>query len=725
MMENPATSDKHAFIFAALAMIMMIGNLIAGKTARDAFFLSNFDVTDLPKMMIATAILSAFAVLAFSRVLAHYGPARIIPALYLVSGFAFVVEWGAMVWMPRAITVVLYFHATVLTALLISGYWSIINERYDPYSAKKVVSRLVMFNALGTIFGAAAANGVAELIDSRAIIAMLALLHVTVGVALYQVVRGQPIHKRQRGKTVNALSVLKKNSLIQRMALLVLGLSAIVALLDYLLKSTLQATLSKDELVSFFSYFYMGIGIGSFVLQSLVGQKALRWLGLGGTMAILPVAAIFGGLIALAFRNLVSITLLRAGTNLLSNTLFKSGFELLFMPISPADKRASKILIDVGADRSGEMLGSLFILAILLIPGPPDNYLLVTVLLLAGAMLLLIFLLHRGYVSQLANNLRSGILDPDEIEIKDATTEHTVALTRTSLERDSLLRQIAKAREGAGAPAARPVESDSAISASELTPTAADDDLEIEAIRDLRSQDVHRIRRVLVNQAITPSLLPHILPLFLNEKVLREALSAARPLASAAAGQMADALLDHHQHPLIRRRIPLLLGQANNERAVLGLTLGLEDSELDVRFRCAQALGRIKTNHPNLTIDNEAIWRVIHQEIARLRGSGHQSMQGVEPQRHLFNLLGVIFGSEVMDICYDALQAEDLTLRGTALEYLENQLPQDVRTTLWPLIATGPGAPKSDRSAQEILRDLRKALPSFKRAKQNEAGEPK
>ena len=186
---------------------------------------------------------------------------------------------------------------------------------------------------------------------------------------------------------------------------------------------------------------------------------------------------------------------------------------------------------------------------------------------------------------------------------------------------------------------------------------------------------------------------------------------------------MVDALLDRHQHPLIRRRIPLLLGQADNKRALQGLTSGLQDSELDVRFRCAQALVNIRRNHPHLSVDTEVIWRVIHQEIAHSRGSNRQSTQGVEPLRHLFNLLGVIFGPEVMEICYDALKSEDPTLRGTALEYLENQLPQDVRATLWPLIVSGPRAPKSDRTAQEILRDLRKAMPSLGRARQNKVRE--
>jgi len=249
-------------------------------------------------------------------------------------------------------------------------------------------------------------------------------------------------------------------------------------------------------------------------------------------------------------------------------------------------------------------------------------------------------------------------------------------------------------------------------------PAAADEDPEIEAIQDLRSRDENRIRRVLVNKAITPELLPHILPLFRSHGVLQEALNAAKPLASKTSGQLVDALLDYHQHPLIRRRIPLLLAQADNETASQGLTLGLQDRELDVRFRCAEALARIKTNHPHLSIDAEAIWRVVYREIAYFSSTGFKLTRGVEPLRYLFNLFGIILGPGVMDICYNALQAEDPGIRGTALELLENQLPQNVRKPLWPLIASGPTEPKSDRSTKEIMYDLLQAGRSIKSSDQ-------
>ena len=93
---------------------------------------------------------------------------------------------------------------------------------------------------------------------------------------------------------------------------------------------------------------------------------------------------------------------------------------------------------------------------------------------------------------------------------------------------------------------------------------------------------------------------------------------------------------------------------------------------------------------------------------AKLRGARGQSKrtQGVEPLQHLFNLFGLVFGIAAMDVCYTSLQAPDTKIRGTALEYLENQLPPNVKSALWPMIAAERADAPSNRPAQEILDEL-------------------
>ncbi|MGD8242524.1 MAG: hypothetical protein PVF59_06860, partial [Desulfobacterales bacterium] len=83
-MARTIPGERHTIFFAGAAALMMIAHMQGGKTVRDALFLSYFNVTDLPKMMMATGLFSALAVVIFSRMLSRYGPARITPPLFIL-----------------------------------------------------------------------------------------------------------------------------------------------------------------------------------------------------------------------------------------------------------------------------------------------------------------------------------------------------------------------------------------------------------------------------------------------------------------------------------------------------------------------------------------------------------------------------------------------------------------------------------------------------------------
>ena len=321
---------------AMLAATLMIAQHIAGKATRDALFLTTFDISALPKMMMLGAGISVVAVLLMSRLLTRYGPARLMPPLYLASALLLVLQWFVADLFPQAAAVTLYLHVSVVNTILISGFWSTINERFDPYSAKKVIARLTAATTFGGLLGGVAAKTVASAVDTHAILLMLSGMHLVCAGAIALLARGQKRPPREGQATPNLLAPLKRSPLIRRMALLALLVATTAAVLDYILKAEAAATLSDADLISFFSYFYMAVGLGTFLVQSMVGNKALRWLGLGGSMAAWPLVILATGSGALLFRSLASATLMRASANLLYNSFFRAGFELLYTPISPA-----------------------------------------------------------------------------------------------------------------------------------------------------------------------------------------------------------------------------------------------------------------------------------------------------------------------------------------------------------------------------------------------------
>lgn len=717
MTRNPSNLGVLTAV-AMLAATVMIAQHIAGKAARDALFLTYFDISQLPVVMMVSSGISVAAVILMSRLLTRHGPARLIPPLYLASALLLAVQWYFSDVMPQVASVALYIHVSALNSILISGFWSVINERFDPYAAKKVITRLTAATTFGGLLGGVAASSLASAADTHAILLMLSLMHLVCAMAVGFIGRGHqhPVHREEISH--NIFAPLKRSVLVRRMALLALLVATTAAVLDYILKAEASAALSEEELITFFSYFYMAVGLGTFLVQSAVGDKALRWLGLGGSMAAWPLIIIATGGGALLFRSLVSVTLMRASANLLYNSFFRAGFELLYTPIAAGDKRSGKILIDVGADRSGDLLGGLLVMGILLIPVATESILLVTSMVLALVCLSLILVLHQKYVKQLADNLRNGTLKAEDIQAIDATTQHTVAATQTAIERDRLLRDIERfhTKETIAPDHAASGKS----SASPVIATTTDN--VIDAIIALRSNDEDQIKRVLVSHMITPALLPHMIPLLADDRVLREALRAGRRLASSCAGQLADALDDPLQHPLVRRRIPLILAHSTSALAVEGLLTGLDDTDANVRFRCAQGLEYIRRQNPLIKADEPRLLRHIEREARKLGESGPESMRqgaagaGAEQQIQLiFMLLGALYEPEVLELSLSALQSDDQGLKGTALEYLENLLPPHIWALLHPILAPGPSRGGKRRPIQQTARDLLAAASSLRK----------
>jgi AAA family ATP:ADP antiporter len=216
-----------------LAATLMIAQHIAGKATRDALFLTHFEVSHLPKVMMLGAAVSVAAVLLMSRLLPRYGPARLMPPLYLASTLLLGVQWFLADLMPQAAAVALYIHVSALNSILISGFWSVINERFDPYAAKKIIPKLTAATTFGGLLGGLAAKTVAEAVDTHAILLMLSAMHLICAGAVAYLGQGQSLPPAKAdGPPDNLLMPLKRSPLIRRMALLALLVATTAAVLD-------------------------------------------------------------------------------------------------------------------------------------------------------------------------------------------------------------------------------------------------------------------------------------------------------------------------------------------------------------------------------------------------------------------------------------------------------------------------------------------------------------
>jgi AAA family ATP:ADP antiporter len=289
----------------------------------------------------------------------------LLPYLFLASALGLLGEWAVSVVAPRPAAVLLYVHVAVVSPILISTFWSHVNEQYDPFTAKRAVARIAGGGTAGGLIGGVLTWRASSIMSLRSAILALAVLNVlcVVGVLISRASGPLPVKVVRSTEpdpgALAPLRLLARAPFLRSLALLVAGGAAISSLLDYVFTAQAMVAYGKGEpLLAFFSLFGLAVALVSLAVQLALGRVATEKMGLVVNVGLLPGIILLGGAAGLAVPGLLSASALRGAELVYRNTLFRAAYELLYTPISPVLKRTTKALVDVGFDRLGTMLGA-------------------------------------------------------------------------------------------------------------------------------------------------------------------------------------------------------------------------------------------------------------------------------------------------------------------------------------------------------------------------------
>ncbi len=490
--------------------------------------------------------------------------------VFAASAALLLIEWWLLEPFRRPVAVIVYLHYGGLGALLVSGFWSIVNERFDPRTAKKHVGRIAAGATVGGLLGGLLAERVAATLSMAAMLPILASLHFLCALLVMglkpssataagssRTPASNPTEKKERR---SGLRIIAETSYLRSLVALVLLASVSEVLIDYVFKARASAAFgSGEDLLRLFGVFYTGVALLTVAIQTTASRLTLQKLGLARTVAILPSTLAVGSAGALFAPGLVSAAIARGAEAVMRNSLYRPAYELLFTPIGQRQKRATKTLVDVGVVRLGDMTGGALVQATLLVAaGSALAALLGFAIALAVVAGLVAIRLHRGYVRTLERSLVSRAAQLDLAEIEDVTTRTAMLQTVGTLG----LAPISD--ESLMAPAAEAGPPSGAVMEAHPEPHL---DPEVRRIVELRSGDPDGVRRALAGRPLTPTLVPHATPLLAWDQVAPQAIQALRDVAPIVTGQLVDRLLDRDEEFAVRRRIPLVLAACPTERA--------------------------------------------------------------------------------------------------------------------------------------------------------------
>ncbi len=736
------TGSDNAAIFAMGLAAALVAHHVGAKAVRDALFLSSFPINTLPTMVVTAALFSILAVLGTSRAMARFTPARLVPLAFGASSVMLVALWLLHDRAPKTAVIVLYLQIVGLGSLLASGFWSMVNERFDPRTAKKQIGRIAGAGTAGGMLGGLAAERVAANYSATMMLLVLAALHLACAVLaqglkpVEEPAEDKPTgEKKETSRDLSILKILKEAPYLRTLALLVLLGTISAAMIDFVFKSQAVAFYGKGEkLLRFFGIFYGITGVLTFLVQTAFSGLSLGRMGLAKTVATLPCGVAAGAVGGLVIPGLGSAMIARSLEAVFRGSLFRAGYELFYTPIPTREKRAVKSIVDVGFDRMGDAVGNLVVATMLRLgPGIALQLILGAAIAVALAGIAVASRLHRAYIGA----LEKGLLErASDVELPQMNMGDTMMMS--GILDTSMLMGLGK-----GSPAARPVQPPPAQQPSPLAPVvmrpaetapapATPLDPLVRSILEIRSGDRGRVLKILQSpEPPAAALIPHVINLLGWDQVYLEAIRALRRVADTHTGQLCDHLLDPKTDFPIRRRLPRILASATSQRAAEGLLAGLRDRRFEVRFQCGRALQVLVQKNPHLKIASDVVFEFVSQEVNvgkpvwesnRLldRGEEKESSPFVDDflreranrsLEHVFTLMALTLPTDALQIAFRGLHTDDRQLRGTALEYLESVLPRAIREKLWPFLedhrARKPATqPAAERPKQELLNEL-------------------
>jgi AAA family ATP:ADP antiporter len=382
-------------LLAALFYFSVLCGYFFLRPVREAMGVSR-GMDELRWLFVVTSLASLFAVIAFGGVVARLDRRRFIPIGYLfvigclglfaallfidVRSGGSIIGSGAESGLARGISYTYYVWLSVINLFINSLFWAYMVDIFTTDQAKRMFAFIGVGGTLGSIAAGTATKFIAQSTTSAYLPAGLMLIGAAFfGIAIIVMLILDRIARREASSRPGAAATAahaagpsapiggtfwEGATAILRSPYL-LGIGAYIALIGisntliYFTQATiiLESTDTFSERLRGFAQFDMLAETATLLTQIFLTTRIIKRLGVGWTLAILPLVTAVGFAV-LAFWPVYGVIAIfqavhRAGRHAVS----RPARESLFSVLTPAEKYKAKPVVDVFVYRAGDVAG--------------------------------------------------------------------------------------------------------------------------------------------------------------------------------------------------------------------------------------------------------------------------------------------------------------------------------------------------------------------------------
>ncbi|MCA9550265.1 MAG: HEAT repeat domain-containing protein [Myxococcales bacterium] len=406
----------------ALAYSLILASLYLLKPARNALFLNNLGIGQLPYVLILVALVGGGAAALYGRYARSVRVDRLVrrtfillAALLLVFRWLLETRWG---WVYYAFYIWVTLHGLLTTSLV----WLLANAVFTPREARRVFGFIGTGGIAGAIVGGTFTSAAASTLGTENLLYVCAaILLVCIPLLRRTPLMETPARRRKGDEGDGGMQDILRSPLLRTLAITT-GLIAVVSVVVDIQFNELVDRVypDQDTKTAFFGRFFAVLSTLGFLFQLAITPVLLRRLGAGFAVLILPVLTGLGSLAILAVPGLAAGIMAKGADGTFRHSLHKSANEVLFLPVPAGLKSQAKLFLDTTVDTAASGLGALLVL---LLTGPLAmshdklsfiSVGLVVVVVLVGASM------RRAYVDAFRDALAGQKLDLEELRISMA-----------------------------------------------------------------------------------------------------------------------------------------------------------------------------------------------------------------------------------------------------------------------------------------------------------------
>ncbi len=432
------------------------------KPIRNSSYLERMGDQNLPLAYFLTALLMGFIVNFHSRLQVKI-PRRALIISSLVFFFLNIcLFWWLFRHDWRWVPVVFWVWANIFAIVLVTQFWILVNDVFNPREAKRLIGFIGSGGQLGAILGGMMAGSLAKT-KASGFLLLIAAGMLSLGILIVLSIfakqkKAEPEAEREAAKKIeksekqarsgfrDAWETVKQSPYLKLLGGIVMITLVVSTLIDFQFNSIVSnKVLTGPKMTSFFGYFNAGTMAFAFLLQLLLTSNIIKRYGIRLTLLFYPLILLLGsaGIGVMVFASIVPAILIKASDKSLAYSLNQSVRELLYIPISVEQKYKSKIFIDMFLNRFAKGVGAVIIVVILLIApeGLEIRYISLVVMFIISGWIFLNLKVGRGYTNIVKEKLELKYERADRLVAAKMDVDYTKLVfdTLESKDRSSVL----------------------------------------------------------------------------------------------------------------------------------------------------------------------------------------------------------------------------------------------------------------------------------------------